>query len=218
LRVEVISIGDELLIGQTVNTNASWIGEQLSLIGANIIHGSVIRDNKLEIIETLTTALKRVDVVIITGGLGPTQDDITKSTLAEFFKTELILNKDVLKHVKSFFDARGKDMLDVNKLQAHLPESAVVLKNNVGTASGMWFEQDGKVVISLPGVPYEMKHIIKERVLEQLQEQFNSAKTFHKTIQLQGIGESYVANRIESLEDTLSLEGIKLAYLPSTSF
>lgn len=217
MRVEVISIGDELLIGQTVNTNASWIGEQLSLIGANIIHGSVIRDNKLEIIETLTTALKRVDVVIITGGLGPTQDDITKSTLAEFFKTELILNKDVLKHVKSFFDARGKDMLDVNKLQAHLPESAVVLKNNVGTASGMWFEQDGKVVISLPGVPYEMKHIIKERVLEQLQEQFNSAKTFHKTIQLQGIGESYVANRIESLEDTLSLEGIKLAYLPSTS-
>ena len=217
MRVEVISIGDELLLGQTVNTNASWIGQNLSLIGAEVIHGSVIRDNKTEIIDTLTSALAKADVVIITGGLGPTQDDITKSTLSEFFKTELILNNEVLERVKSFFVARGKEMLDVNIRQAFLPKSAIVLRNDMGTASGMWFEHDGKVVISLPGVPYEMKHIIQERVMERLQKQFNSEKAFHQTIQLQGIGESYFADGIKELEATLSEESIKIAYLPSTS-
>lgn len=217
MKVEVISIGDELLIGQTVNTNASWLGQQLSLIGADIVHGSVIRDNKEEIVGALAAAMHKADVVIITGGLGPTQDDITKATLAEFFKTELVLNHEVLAHVKSFFDARGKEMLDVNILQAHLPKSATILRNDIGTASGMWFEQGEKIIISLPGVPYEMKHIVTSKVLDRLKKKFKTEKKFHYTIQLQGIGESYVAERIKELEHKLTSEGVKLAYLPSTS-
>lgn len=213
----MISIGDELLIGQTINTNAHWLGEQLSLIGAEIVRGSVIRDDKTEIINTLKKALKDVDVVIITGGLGPTKDDITKVTLTKYFNTELVLNNEVLTHVKSFFETRNKSMLEVNELQAHLPKNAKVLKNAVGTAPGMWFEKEGQVVISLPGVPYEMKHIIKDEVLTRLEKKFNTIKSYHQTIQLQGIGESYVADRIKQLESDLFEKGIKIAYLPSTS-
>jgi len=217
LKVELISIGDELLIGQTVNTNATWIGEQLSIRGVAVSYGTTIKDDENIITSSLSLAMTRADVVIITGGLGPTDDDITKSTLARFFKTDLIINEDVLKRVQGYFDKRDLEMLDVNIQQAALPKSAHILKNELGTASGMWFEENGKVVISLPGVPYEMKHILGREGFERLFERFNIDLLYSKTISFQGIGESYLAEQIKDIEIELTNDGVKLAYLPSTS-
>lgn len=213
--VEIISIGDELLIGQTVNTNASWIGLELALRGAKVSHCAVIEDKKTAIINALNLALTRADAVIITGGLGPTKDDITKFTLAEYFHTELEINPEILNHVKGFFEKRGRIMLDVNIQQAALPKAAKILKNNVGTASGMLFEKDNKTIISLPGVPYEMQHILSSSGFEYLTNKYNVSNLFHRTIHLQGIGESYLADAISEIENALEQNEIKLAYLPS---
>ena len=215
MRVELISIGDELLIGQTVNTNAAWIGEQLTLRGASVDFCTVIKDQNEIIKASLDSALSRVDVVIITGGLGPTKDDITKHTLAEYFGAKLEINKEVLEHVTHFFERRTREMLEVNVQQAALPEGAKVLKNNAGTAPGMWFDLERKVVISLPGVPYEMKNILIESGFGMLEDRFGIGLLYHKTIHLQGIGESFLSDRIKDLELNLFENGIGLAYLPS---
>ena len=215
MNVEIISIGDELLIGQTINTNASWIGSELALRGAKVSHCAVIEDKKEAIINALDNALKRADAIIITGGLGPTKDDITKYTLTEYFKTELEINEDVLKHVKSFFERRNREMLDVNIQQAALPKLAKVLKNEVGTAPGMLFEIGKKTVISLPGVPYEMKHILSTSGFDFLVSKYGVSNLYHRTIHLQGIGESYLAEAISEIESNLEEHEIKLAYLPS---
>ncbi len=213
--VELISIGDELLIGQTVNTNAAWIGNELSKRGLSVCRATTIMDVEDEIILSLENGLKRSDVLIITGGLGPTKDDITKKTLCKFFNSKLVLNHEVLERVKTFFKIRGKEMLEVNVQQAYLPEKAIILKNLEGTASGMWFGYNGKVVISLPGVPYEMKHILIEEGFPRLVEKFSVKEFYSKTIYLQGIGEAFLANRFHELENQLADKGIKLAYLPS---
>ena len=215
MKVELISIGDELLIGQTINTNASWIGRELSNRGFDIMYGSVVKDKEQLITAALELALERVDLVIITGGLGPTKDDITKHTLCKYFETDLELNEEVLLHVKSFFKHRKLEMLDVNIQQAFMPKSARVLKNNLGTASGMWFDKDEKVVISLPGVPYEMKNILEENTFDLLINRFSTHAFYSKTLLLQGIGESYLAERIEAIEDRIHELGLGLAYLPS---
>ena len=215
MNAEVIAIGDELLIGQTINTNASWIGAQLALCGASVKYATVIQDTEKDIIDAVDHALSRVDVVIITGGLGPTKDDITKITLCKYFDTELEINEEVLAHVRSFFEKRGREMLDVNVQQAAIPKAAQVLQNDLGTASGMWFEKDGKVVVSLPGVPYEMKHLITERVIPRLSDQYEMKAIYHRTLYTQGIGESYLAERISDIEDDIRTNGIGLAYLPS---
>lgn len=215
MNVEIISIGDELLIGQTINTNASWIGSELALRGAKVSHCAVIEDKKEAIINALDNALKRADAIIITGGLGPTKDDITKHTLTEYFETVLEINDDVLKHVKSFFERRNREMLDVNIQQAALPKSAKILKNDVGTASGMLFEIDDKTVISLPGVPYEMKHILTTSGFDFLVTKYGVSNLFHRTVHFQGIGESYLAEAISDIEIHLEKHEIKLAYLPS---
>lgn len=215
MNVELISIGDELLIGQTINTNASWIGSELALRGAKVSHCAVIEDKKEAIINALDNALKRADAVIITGGLGPTKDDITKYTLTEYFNTELVINEEVLSHVKRFFERRGREMLDVNIQQAALPKSAKILKNDVGTASGMLFEIDNKTIISLPGVPYEMKHILTTSGFDFLVNKYSVSNLFHRTIHFQGIGESYLAEAISEIEIKLEENEIKLAYLPS---
>ncbi|MBL1279391.1 MAG: competence/damage-inducible protein A [Fluviicola sp.] len=216
MKTELISIGDELLIGQTVNTNASWIGEQLATRGANVQNAVTIQDEREAIISALDLALTRSDVVIITGGLGPTKDDITKRVLAEYFDTELVINEEVLTRVRGFFESRGKEMLDINIQQAALPKSANILHNEVGTASGMWFEQDGKVIISLPGVPYEMKHLLSNEGFDKIFKKFGVQEMYSRTIQFQGIGESYLADKIADIEDDLRRNDIKLAYLPST--
>ncbi len=217
MKVEIISIGDELLIGQTVNTNATWLGTEFSLRGGSVYHTTVIRDVKADILEAIDRAFSRVDVIIVTGGLGPTKDDITKYTLCEYFDTELVINEEVLARVRGFFEARGREMLEVNNKQAEMPEKARVLKNEMGTASGMWFDHEGKVLISLPGVPYEMKHLMTERAFPLLMEQFEMKAIYHRTLQTQGIGESYLAERIEDIETDIRNNGFGLAYLPSSS-
>lgn len=215
MKIELISIGDELLIGQTVNTNASWLGAEFSLRGGNVVFTTVVQDTEEAIIDAVDHAFSRVDVIILTGGLGPTKDDITKYTLCKYFDTELEINRDVLEHVQSFFKARGRKMLDVNTQQAALPISASLLKNEVGTASGMWFDRDDQVLVSLPGVPYEMQHLMSKWVFKKLARQFEMKAIYHKTLQTQGLGESFFAERIADIEDDIRANGISLAYLPS---
>lgn len=215
MKVELISIGDELLIGQTVNTNASWMGEQLSKIGARIAYGTVIRDTEQDIYEAFDRAMNRVDVVVVTGGLGPTKDDITKQVICDFFNTKLVRNEAVLAKVKGFFERRKLPFLDVNYFQADLPEIAIGLENDNGTAPGIWIERNGRVFVSMPGVPYEMKGIMLKEVLPRLQEMFKVKALYYRTIQTQGIGETYIAERIKDIEDDLRANDVELAYLPS---
>ena len=216
MKCEVISIGDELLIGQTINTNASWIGEQLNNLGFNIAHGAVISDNKDDIISALNNASNRSDVIIITGGLGPTKDDITKHTLTEYFNTSLELNKDIETSIIAYFKSVNRPILKSNLDQALLPKSCQVLSNPRGTASGMWFEKNNIIYISLPGVPYEMKGIMQEHVFPKLLSKMGGETVVvNKTIRTHGMGESFLAEIIKSWEDKLERNNIKLAYLPS---
>lgn len=215
MKAELISIGDELLIGQTVNTNAAWLGKELSFRGVQVCNGVTISDKKEVILDALDVAVKRADLVIITGGLGPTKDDITKHTLCEYFEKELEINKEVLDRVEAFFKQRNRPMLEVNVQQAALPIGTEVLHNYHGTASGMWFEKSGVIVISLPGVPYEMKGIMMDEVFPRMQDQFGLSSIYHKTIHFQGIGESFLADQIQDWESSVRDEGLGLAYLPS---
>lgn len=216
MKCEVISIGDELLIGQTINTNASWIGEQINILGFTISHCLVISDLKNDIINALDQAYKRSDIIIITGGLGPTNDDITKHTLTEYFNTSLMLNIEIEKNIIDYFTNRNLPILQSNRDQALIPKSCQVLPNSRGSASGMWFEKNGVVFISLPGVPYEMKGIMNDHVFSKLlalKEDENII--INKTIRTHGMGESFLAEVIKSWEKKLANENIKLAYLPS---
>lgn len=214
MKVGLVSIGDELLIGQTVNTNAAWLGEQFTEIGADVTACLVIKDDADDIVNAIDALKSSSDVIIISGGLGPTKDDITKNTLANYFNTTLEINQEILNHVKAFFEARSREMLDVNIQQAAIPKGCIALKNEVGTASGMWFEDTGKIVVSLPGVPYEMKHIMMKQVFPRLNDRFQIEKVYKKTIYFQGIGESYLADEIEDVEAELMEVGVKIAYLP----
>ena len=215
MNVTVVSIGDELLIGQTVNTNASWIGQEISKIGGNVIEGLTISDKAQDILTTVDYALNTSDVVIITGGLGPTKDDITKHTLANYFETELEIHQPTLEKITSYFTMRNRPMLESNIQQAELPKNCTILTNNYGTAAGMWFEKNGKIVISLPGVPYEMKGIMTEEVFPRMKERFQLNSMYHKTILTQGIGESFLAEKLTNWENRVRAEGFGLAYLPS---
>jgi nicotinamide-nucleotide amidase len=215
MNVELLSIGDELLIGQTVNTNASWIGQEMSLIGARIIRTTVISDTTDAIINALETIDEKTDCIIITGGLGPTKDDITKHTLCSFFNTSLEVHLPTLKKIEDYFLKRNRPMLEANIQQAELPLNCVILNNSYGTASGMWFEEKGKIFISLPGVPYEMKGIITEEVIPRLKEKFNLKSIYHKTALTQGIGESFLAEIIYNWENSIRSNNLGLAYLPS---
>ena len=212
---ELISIGDELLIGQTINTNASWLGSELALQGIQVKWCTTISDDKEDILFTVDQALKRSQLVIITGGLGPTKDDITKHTLATYFNTELVIDPTVLGKIEEYFRLRGREMLEVNTMQAALPKSCTIIPNNHGTASGMWFEKNGSVLISLPGVPYEMKGLMKDFLLEKIQHHFQTKALYHKTILTTGIGESFLAETMAEWEIRIRELGLGLAYLPS---
>ena len=213
ITAEVISIGDELLIGQTINTNAGWMGEKLGLIGIRPKLVRTIGDDRHEILQALSTAT--CNVVLTTGGLGPTKDDITKHTLCTFFNTKLVRHPDIEVRIAAFFESIGREALEVNRAQADLPEACTVIANDRGTASGMWFERDSKVYVSMPGVPYEMKAMMEREVLPRLQERFRPPAIVHRTILTTGLGESHLAQRIEAWEDSLAADDIKLAYLPS---
>ncbi|MBL7964382.1 MAG: competence/damage-inducible protein A [Flavobacteriales bacterium] len=210
---EILCIGDELLIGQTVNTNAAWIGSQLSLIGIRPVRVRTIGDDRAVILDALRTSL--ADAVLITGGLGPTKDDITKEALCAFFDTRLVRHADIEARIVEFFHTLGRDALEVNRAQADLPEQCTVIHNLRGTASGMWFERDGRVFVSMPGVPYEMTAMMEREVLPKLRETLCPPTIVHRTMLTTGLGESHLAQRIEAWEDSLPAEGIKLAYLPS---
>ena len=212
----LISIGDELLIGQTVNTNAAWLGEQLNLLGYKVVAGVVIPDDENAILNALDELSIKADLIIITGGLGPTKDDITKHTLCDYFDTKLERNLVIEQQIVDYFNSRQLPILQTNKDQALIPSACELLPNSRGTASGMWFEKDEKIFISLPGVPYEMKGIITEIVIPKLLKRSNDDRILvHKTIRTHGMGESFLAEVIKNWEDKLSHDDIKLAYLPS---
>ncbi len=213
IKAEVMTIGDEILFGQITDTNTQWIGTELTNIGIRPVRKTSVGDNAEEILAALGESLARVDVLIITGGLGPTKDDITKHTLCQFFNTELEINESALALITDFFTRRGRPMTELNRQQAALPKNCVYLQNDWGTAPGMWFEQDGKVVVSLPGVPFEMKSLMTQRVLPRLLAFFKPPLIRHKLIRTIGIGESTLAETIEIWEDSLPPH-IKLAYLP----
>jgi len=215
MRAELLSIGDELLIGQTINTNASWLGQECSKIGIQIVQVTTISDEKQLIKEAVDAAFLRSDIVLVTGGLGPTKDDITKYTLCEYFDSELEIHLPTLTKIETFFAERKRPMLDVNIRQAELPKKCEILENRYGTAAGMWFTQNDKVLISMPGVPYEMKGIMVEEVFPRLKERFVLKAMYHKTILTQGIGESFLAEAIKDWENEVREAGLGLAYLPS---
>jgi len=214
MNAHILTIGDEILVGQTVDTNSTHIAKQLNSIGIAVSEIQSIKDEKLHIIDSLEVALKKNDVVIITGGLGPTNDDITKAVLTDYFNDELVINTKVLQRVQDFFVRFNKPFLEVNRYQAMLPKHADIIINDLGTASGMWFTKDSKIVISLPGVPYEMIGLMV-KVIDKLRAQFNLGNLYHKTILLQGIGESYLANELEEWEKEIQSKGITVSYLPS---
>jgi len=214
MKAEIISIGDELLLGQVIDTNSAWIGQELNKIGIHVHYKSSVSDSKDSILQALTDSETRSNIVVITGGLGPTKDDITKTTICEFFGSSLILNEDVLKWVQSIFKNRNLPMLDSNNQQAMVPENCEVLWNRNGTAPGMWLQKMDTVFISLPGVPFEMKCIFEEEVIPKLFKTFSFPSILHRTLQTIGIGESFLAKKISAFEDSLPSH-IKLAYLPS---
>lgn len=210
----LISIGEELLIGQTVNTNAAWIGQQLNNEGISVKEVIVITDDQDEIIRTVRESAKRSGLIIITGGLGPTRDDVTKNALCHLFGSSLIIDDTVLEDISVFFARRGLPLTELNRIQAQVPDNAQVIRNPFGTAPGMWFEQDGIIVISMPGVPHEMKNMLTSYVIPELKKRTPSYHIIHKTILTQGIGESFLAAKISNWENELPAN-IKLAYLPS---
>ena len=214
-KASVLTIGDELLIGQTINTNAAWIGRELALVNIRVTKSLTISDEKSAIISAINLLLEDSNILIITGGLGPTKDDITKYTLAEYFSMKLKRNQEVLEKIEGFFKIRGREMLEVNRQQADLPENCRVIENKNGTAAGMWFEKDKKIIISMPGVPYEMKAMMSEVVIPDLVKIFKPVAVYHRTILTQGIGESFLADILHDWENDLRSKGHSLAYLPS---
>ncbi len=210
----IITIGDELLIGQTIDTNSAWMAQQLNALGIDVRRRIAVGDSREAIIGALDEELPRNDLIFLTGGLGPTADDITKPLLAEYFGGKLVMNEDVLAHVKDIFTKRKRAMLDRNLKQAEVPDVCTVLFNKMGTAPGMWFEKEGKIVVSLPGVPYEMIHIMEEEVLPRLRITATTDAIVHRSIITAGEGESFIVEQITDLEDTLPPH-IKLAYLPN---
>ena len=212
---EIITIGDELLIGQVIDTNSAFVAKQLNKIGISVYQITSVQDDKQHILKALKEAESNADVIILTGGLGPTKDDITKKTIAEYFDDTLVQSDAVLENIESIWKQYVRQtLLQVNKDQALVPSKATVLMNMVGTAPGMWMEKGNKTFISLPGVPFEMKTLITNSVIPKLKAKYHCPFILHKTLLVYGLGESTLAARIEAWEDALPPH-IKLAYLPS---
>lgn len=215
MNVEIITIGDEILIGQIVDTNSAFIAQLLNMNGMSVKQISSVSDNREHILKALDEAKSRADIILITGGLGPTKDDITKKTLCEYFKTTMRFDEGAYQDVVNIFATYGKDVTPINRLQAEVPAICEVIHNYNGTAPCMWFDVDDKIFVSMPGVPYEMKALMKEQVVPKLKERFKFPSIYHKTILTQGIGESALSEMISDWEDSLAAVEIKLAYLPS---
>lgn len=215
MNAEIITIGDEILIGQIVDTNSQWMATELNKIGVSVHQISSVQDERAHILEALQEAEGRADIVLITGGLGPTKDDITKKTIADYFQdTEFTEYPEVTEHIQRMFKKFNIPYKEVQRYQAQLPSKATLLMNRLGTAPGMWFYENNTVFVSMPGVPYEMKGLMKHHVLPRIQEQFQLPYILHKTVMTYGQGESTIAERIADWEENLP-DFIKLAYLPS---
>lgn len=214
MKAEIITIGDEILIGQIVDTNSAWMAEELNKIGIGVAQITSISDTPVHLVNALDDAQLRADVILITGGLGPTKDDRTKKVLAEYFQTSLVRHQPTFEHVTAFFERRGLGVNQLNKDQALVPECCEVLHNALGTAPGMWFEHNDKIFVSMPGVPFEMKGIMQEAVLPRLKGKNGSGAIVHKTVHTIGIPESILAEKLEYWEDALP-DFIHLAYLPN---
>lgn len=213
MKADIISIGDEILNGQTINTNASWMAIELNNIGIQIRHVISISDNKEDIIETIDKSLQKVDFILITGGLGPTSDDLTRDVLAEFFKTKLIFDQKVLDNIERIFSARNREMNQHTKDLAWVPQTAKTLYNDMGTAPGALYHMGNQVVVSMPGVPYEMKSMMNKDVLPYLRNNFHLPFILHKHILTAGAGESQISELLVDFEKQLP-SSVKLAYLP----
>ena len=213
MKATIINIGDELLIGQVVNTNASTMARLLTGVGIEVVRTEVIGDNRQDIWDAVDKAINTTDAVLLTGGLGPTKDDITKHLLCGYFGSELYENEEALNNVKRIFKARGYELTEVNRRQAWVPRCCQVLNNDLGTAPCMWFERGGKVLVSMAGVPFEMEWLMNNRVLPRLQQHFRTGAILNKNILVQGIGESFLSDLIEPWELALP-SFIRLAYLP----
>jgi len=211
---ELLSIGDELLYGQIVDTNAQWMSTALTQVGIRVIRRTTVGDQEEEILRALAEAESRVDIILLTGGLGPTSDDLTKPCLARYFKCELEMHEEALAEVREFFESRGRPLTEVNRQQAALPACCTKITNAIGTAPGMWFEKDGKVFMSMPGVPHEMKRMMTDEVMPRILKIFKMPTILHRVIRTVGIGESVLAEKLAPLEKELP-DHIRIAYLPS---
>lgn len=209
----ILTIGDELLIGQTIDTNSAWMAQQLNPLGFVVKKRIAVCDNREDILDSIHLALKESDVLLITGGLGPTNDDITRTLLAEYFDSPLVIHQPTLDFVRSYFEKRKRPILQINLDQALVPSKALVLENAVGTAPGMLFRKEGKVIVAMPGVPFEMQYIMSNHVLPFLQKEYQTPNFLHRTLVTSGEGESFIANRLKDFESSLPAN-IKLAYLP----
>ena len=214
MRVSLVTIGDEILIGQIVDTNSAWMAQRLNEIGLQVDKIYSIPDTEEAILRTLKRASIVTDIIMVTGGLGPTNDDITKGTLLKYFDDILVRNEEILKNIKHLFQKRGRRINSLNEKQSDIPSKCKVLINSIGTASGMWFNENKKDFIFMPGVPNEMKGIMNSHVLPRLQTQFNPGYFIHRTILTQGMPESILSEKLADWENSLGPE-VKLAYLPS---
>ena len=211
---ELLTIGDEILYGQIVDTNSQWMSVELDKVGIKVIRKTSVGDVESEILTAFAEAEKRADIILITGGLGPTNDDLTKPLLAKYFNCELKINEEALREVTEFFKSRGRELTEINRQQAALPTACEKITNPNGTAPGMWFEKNGKVFMSMPGVPHEMKKMMTESVIPKLKQTFKTPVIYHKVIRTIGIGESFLSEKISDWEKALPPH-IKLAYLPN---
>jgi nicotinamide-nucleotide amidase len=210
---ELLTIGDEILYGQIVDTNSQWMSVELTNIGIKVIRKTSIGDTESEILKAFSEAESRADIILITGGLGPTSDDLTKPCLAKYFNCELVMNEEALKEVTAFFTSRGRELTEINRQQAALPSACEKITNSLGTAPGMWFYKEAKVFMSMPGVPHEMKRMMTDSVIPRLRKTFTLPVIHHTVIRTIGVGESIIAEKISEWEKALPAH-IKLAYLP----
>lgn len=213
MKINIVTVGDEILIGQIIDTNSAWMATELNLIGAEVNEIISISDDKLAISEAIDRSFSQADVILMTGGLGPTKDDITKKTIADYFNTAMVFDQGSYDRIVKLFDRWGRSTTEAHRQQCYMPANAELLYNKMGTAPGMWFEHNNKVLVSMPGVPYEMQYIMENHVLPRLVKSNEQVAIAHRTILTVGEGESRIAARIEEVENNLP-ENIKLAYLP----
>ncbi|MCB0625316.1 MAG: competence/damage-inducible protein A, partial [Saprospiraceae bacterium] len=214
MKVHLLTIGDELLIGQVVDTNSAWMGRQLNLAGIQVAGIVSAPDEHDDIVDAIGHCLQRSQVVIMTGGLGPTKDDVTKKAIAEYYGVGFVFSQETYERLVRIFQRLGRPVTEALRQQCFMPQNAELLLNHMGTAPGMWMEENGRVLISLPGVPYEMKHLMETAVIPRLLERFPVAPRKHRTVLTAGEGESTIADRLEKFEDELPAD-LRLAYLPS---